>query len=123
MCKRQRWDFHKTFLCNAVQQCAQSEIHKAQFLAPLFLGAETYQLRWPDHVVRIPPNRWTNPHLLSTPTWKDSTGQLRTRWHDYISDLAQSRFGVELELPEVAINRKVFKGHLELLPMRSSQKK
>jgi len=48
--------------------------------------------------------------LLATPTGKRPGRHPRTRWSDYISDLARPRFGVELvELSEVAVDRDVFR--------------
>jgi len=43
-----------------------------------------------------------------------------TRWRDYISDLAWSRLDVEpTELPEIAVDRAVFRVLLGLLPPRT----
>jgi len=61
--------------------------------------------------------------LQSTPTGKWSGFRPRTRWRDYISDLARSRLGVEpAELSEIAVDREVFWVLLELLPPRFSPK-
>jgi len=50
-------------------------------------------------------------------------GHPRTRWRDYISDLAWSRVGVEpAELSEIAVDPEVFRVHLELLPRDSPQR-
>jgi len=48
--------------------------------------------------------------LQSIPTGKRPKVCPRTRWRDYISDLAWSRLGVEpAELSEIAVDREVFR--------------
>jgi len=48
--------------------------------------------------------------LPSKPTGKRPRGRPRDRWHEYISDLAWSRLGVEpVELLEVAVDCEVFR--------------
>ena len=55
--------------------------------------------------------------LQSTPMGKRPRGRPRTRWRDFISDLAWSCLGVErAELSEIAVDRDVFWVHLGLLP-------
>ena len=62
--------------------------------------------------------------LLATPTEKWPRVRPRTRWNDYIPDLAQSRLGVErAELSEIAVDCEEFQVPLGLLPPRLSQKK
>jgi len=62
--------------------------------------------------------------LQSIPTGKQPRGRPRTRWRDYISDLAWSRLGVEpAELPEIAVDREVFRVLLRMLPPRLSPRK
>jgi len=47
----------------------------------------------------------------------------KTKWCDYISDLAWSHLGVErAELSDIAVYREEFRVHLGLLPSRLSQK-
>jgi len=59
-----------------------------------------------------------------TPTGKRRRFCPRTRWSDYISDLAWYRLGVEpAELFEIPIDRGVFRVLLGLLPPRISQRK
>jgi len=47
--------------------------------------------------------------LLATTTGKQLRGRPRTRWRDYISDLAWSRLGVDRgELSEINVDREYF---------------
>ena len=73
-------------LCDKVHR---SEIRKAQNVKPL-LWIERSQLRWFGHVSRISQKRLTRQVLLATPAGKPSRGLPRTRWRDYICDLAWS---------------------------------
>jgi len=58
---------------------------------------------------------------MAEPCWLQPTGRPKTRWSDYISNLAWSRFGVEwTELSEVAVDREVFRVFLGMLPPRPS---
>jgi len=55
--------------------------------------------------------------LLAKPARKRPRGRPRTRWSDYIADLAWSRLGVEpAELLEIAVDREAFRVLLGLLP-------
>jgi len=57
------------------------------------------------------------------PTGRRHKVRPRTRWSDYISDLAWFRLGVEpAELSEIAVDPEVFRDLLELLPPRLSPK-
>ena len=62
-------------------------------------------------------------HYQSTPTAEWPRVRLRTRWSDYISDLAWSRLGMErAERSEIAVGREVFRVLLGLLSSRLSPK-
>ena len=57
--------------------------------------------------------------LLPTPTGKRPTGRPRTKWSDYISNLARSRLVAEpAELSKIAVDREVFRALL--LPPQTS---
>jgi len=59
----------------------------------------------------------------STPTGKQPRGSPRTKWREYISDLAWPRFGLEAEeLSEIDVDREVFRVLLGLLLLRISPK-
>jgi len=69
----------------------------------------------------MPKERLTNQVLLATHTGKRPRGRPRTRWSDYISNLAWARRGVErAELSEIAVEPEVFRVLLRLLPLRPS---
>jgi len=65
----------------------KSQIRKAQDVKPLF-RIKRSQVRWFGHVSRIPQKRLARQDLLVTPTGKRPRGRPRTRWPDYICDLA-----------------------------------
>jgi len=58
--------------------------------------------------------------LLSKPTGKRSRVRPRTKWCDYISDLAWSRLGVELENYLIAADHAAFRVLLWLFPQQPS---
>jgi len=65
----------------------------------------------------MPGERLARQVLLATLTGKRSRGRPRTRWSDYISDLAWSRLGIKPEeLSEIAIDCEVSRD-LGLLPL------
>jgi len=60
---------------------------------------------------KYPRKEWRTKsiRLHSAPTGKQPKVCLRTKWRDYISDLAWSRLGVEpAELSEISVDRNVF---------------
>ena len=70
------------------------DIHKT-LNAEQFLRIERSQLRWFGHVSRMSHNDRRSIFLLATPTGKWPRGRPRTKWSDYISDLARSCLVVE----------------------------
>jgi len=75
---------HDVTLRDKVRSC---EIRKALNVVTL-LWIERSQLRWFGHVSRMPQERLARQVLLATPTEKRPRGRPRTRWCDYISNLA-----------------------------------
>jgi len=74
---------------------------------------------------KCPRKEWRTKsfRLQSTPTGKQPKLCPRTRWRDYISDLAWSSLGVEpAELSEISVDREVFWDLLGLQPPRLSRK-
>ena len=105
-------------LNDKVNSCENRKTLNAE---PLF-QIETSQLRSLGRVTRMLQGGLARWVLLAKPAGKRPKGRPRTRWCDYISDLAWSRLGVEpAELSEVAENRDVFRELLGLLPPRSSR--
>jgi len=81
------------------------------------LHVENCQLRWFGHVTRKPQERFGKQVLLAPPAGKRPRGRPRTRWRDYISDLAWFRVGVEpAELSEISVDLEVFRDLPGLLP-------
>jgi len=62
--------------------------------------------------------------LLDISTGKRARGRPRTRWRDYISDVACYHLGVEpAELFEIAVDREMFRLLWLLFPQPSSEEK
>ncbi|KAI3369206.1 hypothetical protein L3Q82_007445 [Scortum barcoo] len=87
---------------------------------PLLLHIERSQLRWLGHLFRMPPGlRLPREVFQACPTGRRPRGRPRTRWRDYVSQLAWERLGVPLEeLEEVSGVREVWASLLRLLPPR-----
>jgi len=95
------------------------EILKALNVEPLLIRIERYQLCWSGHVSRMPHERLARHVRLEKPTGKRPRRRPRTRWSGYISDIAWSRLVVDpAELPEIAVDREVFRVLLRLLHPR-----
>ena len=72
-------------------------------IKPLLLRIELSQLRWYGHVTRIFYERTSKQLMDALPSAKRPRGQPRTRWQNYVEDLARSRFGIPpTKLPLVA---------------------
>jgi len=87
-----------------------SEIRKNLNPKPL-LQIKRPQLRWFSHVSKMSPERLERQPLLAIRYYgKNPRGRPRTRWSDYVSNLARSHHGVELaELFEIAETRELFR--------------
>ncbi|KAK3538092.1 hypothetical protein QTP70_029181, partial [Hemibagrus guttatus] len=73
---------------------------------PLLLDIERGQLRWLGHLFRMPPGHLPGEVFRACPTGKRPRGRPRTRWRDYVSQLAWERLGVPPEeLEEVSGER------------------
>ncbi|KAI3372636.1 hypothetical protein L3Q82_023109 [Scortum barcoo] len=55
---------------------------------PLLLHIERSQLRWLGHLFRMPPGRLPREVFQACPTGRRPRGRPRTRWRDYVSQLA-----------------------------------
>jgi len=65
----------------------------------------------------MPHKRLVRQVLLAKPTGKPPKCRPRTRWRDFITDLAWSSLGMEpAELSEIAVDRQVFQVLLWMLP-------
>ena len=96
-----------------------SDIREGLGVEPLLLRVERSQLRWLGHLVRMPPGRIPGEVFRARPTGRRPRGRPRTRWGDYISQLAWERLGIPPEeLVEVAGERAVWASLLRMLPPR-----
>jgi len=98
------------------------EIRKARNVTPHFL-IRKIQAGWFDHVSRLAQERFT-----ASPAGCIGGKAVERFKHqvsrDYISDLAWSRLGVDRgELSETAVDREIFRVHVELLPRDPPQRK
>ena len=83
----------------------------------LLLRNERSQLHWFGHVSRMPYERLARQGLLAKPMRKRLRACSRTRWNEYIYDLAWLYIGVKsADLPEIAVDCEVFCVLLGLLP-------
>ena len=96
-----------------------SDIRERLKVEPLLLRIERSQMRWFGHLVRMPPGRLPGEVFRACPTGRRPRGRPRTRWRDYVSQLAWERLGIlPEELVEVAGERRVWASLLRLLPPR-----
>ena len=87
----------------------------------LLLHIERSQLRWLGHLFRMPPGRLPREVFLACPAGRRPRGRPRTRWSDYVTQLAWERLGILLEeLEEVSREREVWVSLLRQLPPRPS---
>uniref|UniRef100_A0A8C9X6F4 B30.2/SPRY domain-containing protein n=1 Tax=Sander lucioperca TaxID=283035 RepID=A0A8C9X6F4_SANLU len=94
-----------------------SVIREELGVEPLLLRIERSQLRWFGHLVRMPPGRLPREMFQARPAGRRPRGRPRTRWRDYISNLAWERLGIpQSDLVNVAREREVWGPLLELLP-------
>ncbi len=93
-----------------------SDIPKELRVEPLLLRTERSQLRWFDHLVRVPPRRLPGEVFRPFPS-RRPRGRPRTCWRDYISQLAWECFRIPpKKLVEVSGERSVWVYLLRLLP-------
>uniref|UniRef100_A0A669C5T3 Reverse transcriptase domain-containing protein n=1 Tax=Oreochromis niloticus TaxID=8128 RepID=A0A669C5T3_ORENI len=96
-----------------------SAIREGLRVEPLLLHIKRSQLRWFEHLTRMPPGRLLGEVFWACPTERRARSRPRTRWRDYISRLAWERLGVPPDkLEEVAGEREVWASLLRLLPPR-----
>jgi len=85
-----------------------SDIRRELEVDPLLLFVERSQLRWFGHLIWMLPGRIPLEFFQASPTGRRPWERRRTRWRDYISQLACQRLGIrQNELENVAGERKV----------------
>ncbi|TWW55291.1 hypothetical protein D4764_09G0003400 [Takifugu flavidus] len=96
-----------------------SAIREELGVEPLLLRVERSQMRWLGHLVRMPPGCLPGEVFRACPSGRRPPGRPRTRWRDYVSQLAWERLGIPPdEVEEVAGEREVWASLLRLLPPR-----
>jgi len=100
------------------------KVHRFEMRQPRKVHNTSPYRKIPAALVRpcIAQGRLARQVLMATPAGKQARGP-KTRWRDYISDLAWSRLGVDRrDLSEIADDREVFRVDLGMLPPRPSSK-
>ena len=97
-----------------------SEIRKSFNIEPLLLRIKRSQIRWSDHVSRMPQKKLSKQALLVKANGKRPVGRPRIKWTIYIKDLGWNHLG--LYPSEIMEDRKVQRLNLELLPQQPSRK-
>ena len=83
-----------------------TDIRQSLNIEPLVLRIERSQSRWYGHVTRMSHERTAKQLMNALPSGKKPRGRLRTRWRNYVEDLAWSRLGIPpAELPLAAGDR------------------
>jgi len=96
-----------------------SDIRRNFGVEPLLLRVERSQLRWFEHLIRMPPGRLPFEVFQAHPTGRRPRGRPRTCWEDYISHLAWERLGIsQEELESVAGEKQAWGALLSRLPPR-----
>ena len=100
------------------------EILKSLNIEPLVLRIERSQLRWFDHISRMPQQKLSKQAVLAKVNGRRSVGRPRTRWTNYIEYLEWNRLELHpSEMMDVMEDRVVWRLNLELLPPQPSRKR
>ena len=94
-----------------------TDIRQSLNIEPLLLRIERSQFRWYGHVTRKSNERTAKQLMDALPSGKRPRGRPKTRWRNYVEDLAWSRVEIPpAELLLVAKDRNAWRSQLELLP-------
>ena len=100
-----------------------SEIWKSLNVEPLVLRFERSQLRWFDHVSRMPQERLPKQAVLAKANWRRPVGRPKTRWTNYIEDLGWNCLGLHpSKMMDVIEDGDVWRLNLKLLSLQPSRK-
>ncbi|KAL7832830.1 hypothetical protein SRHO_G00298480 [Serrasalmus rhombeus] len=105
---------------------ARLSIYRSIYVPTLTYAHELWrsQLRWFGHLVRMPPGRLPREVSQASLPGRRPRGRPRTRWRDYIVQLAWERLRIPLgELVEVAGEREVWASLLRMLPPRPESRR
>ena len=93
-------------------------------IKPLLFRIEQLQLRWYGHVTRMSHEQTAKQLMDAFPSGKRPIVQPRTRWQNYVEDLALSRCGIPpAKLMLVAGERDAWSSQLKLLPPQPQKDK
>ena len=70
------------------------DIRQSLNLEPLLFRIERLQLRWYGHVTRMTHEQTAKQLIDALPSAKKLRGRPRTRWQNYVEDLAWSRLEI-----------------------------
>ena len=99
------------------------EIRKSLNIELLLLRIERSQLRWFDHVSRMPQKKLPKQALHAKANGSRPVRRPRTRWTDYIEDLGWNRLGLHpSKMMAVMEDREVWWLNLKLLLSQPSRK-
>ena len=77
-----------------------TDIGQSLNIETLLLRIKRLQLRWYYHVTRMSHERTAKQLMDALPSGKSPRGRPRTRWRNYVEDLAWSRLGyLQAHLP------------------------
>ena len=94
--------------CSLKDRVRSSVTREELRVEPLLLHIERSQLRWLGHLYQMPPGRLPWEVFLACPAGRRPRGRPRTRWSDYVTQLAWECLGIlPEELEEVSREREV----------------
>ena len=89
------------------------DIRQSLIIEPLLLRIERLQLHWYGHVTRMSHEQTAKQLMDALPSGKRGGGRPRTRWRNYVENLAWSRLRIPpVELPLVAGDRDAWRSQL-----------
>ena len=101
-----------------------TDIRQSLNIEPLLFRIERSQLRWYSHVTRMSHERTAKQLKNALPSDKRPRERPRTRWRNYVENLAWSRLeNPPAKLPLVAGDRDAWRFQLELLPPQPQKDK
>ena len=111
-----------SFLCRVVGRSLRDRVRSSVTreelgVEPLLLHSERSQLRWLGHLYQMPPGHLPREVFLACPTGRRPRGRPRTRWSDYVTQLAWESLDIlPEELKGVSREREVWVSLIRHLP-------
>ena len=107
--KLRKWDFFETIERVArVNEIRSTRLRKFLYVESLFLRTKRASDVRLDHASKMPREKLTRLIFFATPRTIRLLGRRRTRWINYISNLACSKIGINPDdLPVVPTSRHV----------------